>query len=162
MSMEQAILELAGGMKELAVAVREAAMMNAECTKLNGEMMLAQARQFNTVGNVLTPEDEMEEAVTKVENKQALQAQEKEIGEKAKQAQEKQLADAAAKEDDKLIDADDKVLDYKADVVPPLLALEKKNKGLKALLTEFGVTKGDQLKPEQYPAIIARATALAA
>lgn len=170
MSMEQAILELAGGMKELAVAVREAAMMNAECTKLNGEMMLAQARQIVFADSAPTADTELEEAITKVEQK-AKGTTQKEAAEKqdalekeralAKAEAERNAAEAA-KDDDNLIGADDKVLDYKADVTPVLIELHKKKAGLKDLLAKFGVTKGDQLKPEQFADIVAQAKVLLA
>lgn len=179
MSMENAILEHASALRELGQAMKDAAMMNAEVAKLNGEMLLAQARQVGAVGNVLTPDTnfgtgdkaapadavkadaDLEDSVSKVEQKAT--AEKKLADEKAAKQKEIEAAQQADIDHQaKQKAADDKVLDYKADVVPALLALQKKTGGLKDLLTKFGVAKGDQLKAEQYADIVAQANKLAA
>lgn len=156
MSMEQAILEHASALRELGQAMKDAAIMNAEVAKLNGEMLLAQARQIVVADDVSLTDDQ--KAANKVEQK--AQAETKKSVSAVVSSEQKQ--DPATATTEETIGTDDKVLDYKDDVTPVLLALHKKTGGLKDLLTKFGVAKGDQLKPEQFADIVAQANALLA
>lgn len=164
MSMEQAILELAGGMKELAAAVRSRAdMYSANLVALTEAT--ANVGTLMTSGNVTKPDVELEEAVTKVEK--ASKAETKQPNEKTVAAMEEARNISAEKspaEDDNLISTDDKVLDYKADVTPVLLDVHKLKgrDALKDLLTKFDAKTGDKLKPEQYADIVAQAKAILA
>lgn len=162
MSMEQAILELAAAFRENTVALQESTAASKEATNSYADVMASYgaAVEVYAASGTAKPDAELEEAVTKVE-KAAIKQSKKDLDHnpELKAAIDKA---AAAAEDDNLIGAEDKVLDYKADVVPALLALQKKTGGLKDLLTKFGVTKGDQLKAEQYADIVAQANKLAA
>lgn len=159
MSMEQAILELAAAFRENTAALQASTSASNEATKSYADVMAGygaavEAYKASDKGG---SDAEMEEAVTKVEK--AAKSEKKGI-EAVKEKLDERLADTI--DQASLIGADDKVLDYKADVVPALLALQKKTGGLKDLLTKFGVTKGDQLKAEQYADIVAQANQLAA
>lgn len=139
MSLEQAILELASAMRELAKANSPQVRVTAEkISELSGEdravlkgTTVADATADEIPGkksrdSVVKPDAELEKAVSKVE-------------------------EAAG--------AEQKELTYTADVLPLLMKLNK-TKGkdaLVALLGHFEAAKGDKIKPEQFADVIAYA-----
>lgn len=178
MSMENAILEHAGALKELAAAIRSVGA---------GASPLAFAADL---GDALLRDKAAElAAATKQRAAAAHEALKKDTDEVKKPTPAVGTATAAATstatptlgpagasgdpdanvvkavsaeiEKKGTVAAD---LDYAKDIRPVLLAAIKKGKRaeIEAHLAEAGVAKADQLKPEQLPAILELATALAA
>lgn len=139
MSLENAILELAAGMKDLAAAVRErsaplgdlAATAEAAIEEIKGSLVEPIEKSGKMPG---AKDPEIEQAVQKVEE--------------------------AAKEEQ----AEAVELDYTKDVRPVLLAVNKKagQPALKALLTQFGAATGDKLTADQYADVLVEANKILA
>lgn len=150
MSMEQAILELAAGMKELAAAVR--AGFGSERMVVGVNEAAAVVQKFD---DSLKGDPKEKEA-----HEQKLQA-------RAADGAEQPIAEEIKAVSDE-IEAKDSVtpadLDYTKDVRPVLLAVNKKSgqPALKALLTKFGAASGDKLKPEQFTEVLAEANKILA
>jgi hypothetical protein len=157
MSMENAILELAAAIRELAgsgqritgMAPALAAPCGAAHVAVNEVSAQQQAEQ-------LKPDAELEEAVQKVE----AAAKEEKKADKPVPKKEEVKAETKVEEPASAAEA----IDYKTQVYPKLVELGK-GKGRAAvvgLLAEFDAKNGDQLKPEQYSAVLARAAELVA
>lgn len=167
MSMEQAILEHAGALKELAAAIRDTRTVGfnpalaasyvgdgfAEVDGYPGMVVTAENSKTAVKKNAQAEQDRAEPAARKTKDPVAPSD---ELEKAVTQVEE------AAKAEPELKSAKGGPLDYKTDVVPVLLALQKKNGRLKELLTSFGAAKGDQLKPEQFAEVIAAAEKMAA
>lgn len=141
MSMENAILEHAAALREVAAAIKS---MGAPVSVESALTTIAQA----------APQEIIKAADKKPEVKDA------DIEQAAQKVED------AAKEEQKTEAADDAPvdLDYTKDVRPVLLAVNKKagQPALKALLTQFGAATGDKLKPEQYGEVLAAANKILA
>lgn len=134
MSLEQAILEHASALREVAAAIRERnAPINAVVAQISEAVEEVKNFATEPAEQVKTeevkPDAELETAVQQVE-----------------QAAQEESAP----------------LDYKADVRPVLLALNKAKgaDALKGLLGKYGAATGDKLDAEHYAAIVADAKAL--
>lgn len=140
MSMENAILEHAAALREVAAAIKS--MGNFVPAEIAAIEQKAEAYEAKVADKKPEVKDaEIEKAVQKVEE--------------------------AAKDEQKTESADDGALvelDYTKDVRPVLLAVNKKagQPALKALLNDFGAATGDKLKPEQYTDVLAAANKILA
>lgn len=168
MSMEQAILELAAGMKDLAAAVR------------NGFSTPQMVEGVKQVSAALAPLSEVEDPVLEQAIKDGAESARAEVVKADKKVPNDETI-AAMKEAEQIVanrekadaeleaavskvEEDSKALDYKTDVRPVLLALAKKagQPALKDLLTKYGAATGDKLTPDQFAGIVADANALIA
>lgn len=188
MSMEQAILEHAGALRELAAAIKS---ISGDSAKVYGAYI---AQGFAVPDGDAKTEAENKQAA--LEAKAAVKAKAAELAEartervaatkeaaaqdaKANEQDDPQMTRAipreelqaalkAAKEKAELDKAVEQVeqaaLDYKKDVYPVLLQVSKiKGKeALRGLLDQFGAKTGDSLKADQFAAIVADGYALLA
>lgn len=158
MSMEQAILELASGMKELAAAVRSG---------FSSPQMIAGIQQVEAA---LAPLVEKEVAIVSTgagakRIKATLTDSAAESMAAADQAHPEEVKpDAELEAAVSKVEEAAKPLDYQVDVRPVLMAVAKsKDLGapkLKELLAKYGAPNGDKLKPTDYAAILADANEL--
>lgn len=155
MSMENAILELAAAIRELAGSGHRTTGMPAALAAPYGVVLPTEPAK-NSKPNpgraeFVSGDAELEQAVEKVEAAAKGESKAKAAARAATSVEEKTDEPAAT-------------LDYKADVYPKLVALAKaKGKpALVGLLKEFDAANGDALKAEQYSAVVARAAELAA
>lgn len=179
MSMENAILELAASLRYLADSNRR---------DLAGSAVLIQASEKVTDALVQDKAAELADATAQraaaardaekkdaaanaeVQDGDVTQAIPREVIEQAKKDAELAAAvqkvedDAKAEKQGATAEADTVVLDYAKDVRPVLLLAIKAGKRpeIEAKLKEFGAAKADALKPEQLPAMLEFAQALAA
>jgi hypothetical protein len=162
MSLENAILEHAAAIRELVAAmVSKGAVLGPKVV-----MTPAAVEMIADMQPIKTGDAEVEQSVQKVEAaaeeespkrkaiNEALAAARAASAakEKAPEPKDEEPAPAAA------------AIDYKTQVYPKLVELGK-GKGRAAvvgLLAEFDAKNGDQLKPEQYAKVLARAAELAA
>lgn len=145
MSMEQAILEHAGALRELAAAIRE---RNVPLAALAGQAEQA----VKEIKDSLLEDKAAELAEARTERVAATK-------EAAAQDAKENEKPAEVKPDAELDKAVERVeqaaLDYKKDVYPVLLQVSKiKGKeALRKLLDQFGAKTGDALKAEDFAAI---------
>lgn len=156
MSMEQAILELAAGMKELAAAVR-AGFGSERVVAGVDQVKAALAPLAERLGMTRVTES------TPVKKRGELVQPEARAADGAEQpiSEEIKAVSDEIEAKDSVAPAD---LDYTKDVRPVLLAVNKKagQPALKALLTKFGAATGDKLKPEQFTDVLAEANKILA
>jgi len=149
MSMENAILELAAAIRELAGSgQRGVGMPPAIAAPYGAAHVAADQVSAQQQAESLKPDAELEHAVEKVE---------------AAAKEEKKAEPAPAPKEEAKAEQPAATLDYKADVYPKLVGLAKaKGKpALVGLLKEFDAANGEALKPEQYAQVVARAAELA-
>lgn len=167
MSMEQAILEHAGALRELAAAIKS----------MGGGWQPLHLATGETIQGILTEQEDR--AVRSISEASTAPIRQKPAGKKEAPAerdvdqQARGVCTEAAEEvepDAELEAAVAKVeeaakpLDYQVDVRPVLMAVAKsKDLGaprLKELLAKYGAPNGDKLKPTDYAAILADANEL--
>lgn len=160
MSMEQAILEHAGALRELAAAIKSMGD-GGRFTGFRPEL----AAPYGDEKTADTPAEGAEKGKpAPAEAKKDVQA-EPNPAEPAAPTPKSQVVpsdelEAAVTK----VEEDSKALDYKTDVRPVLLALAKKagQPALKDLLTKYGAATGDKLTADQFAGIVADANALIA
>lgn len=174
MSMEQAILEHAGALRELAAAIKS---IGTAQVAISGAAAIVHEFEQSHVTPAVKAQKEAHEAALKgvtreesadkaapAEAKKDVQA-EPSPAEPAAQTAKIQVApsdelEAAVSK----VEEESKALDYKTDVRPVLLALAKKagQPALKDLLTKYGAATGDKLTADQFAGIVADANKLIA
>lgn len=170
MSLENAILEHAAAIRTLAENIVLAAVSRNKDAALllesnraiaNGQIAAALGDAATAVADVVKetgaqPDPELEKAVANVEAavKDMAESEAKKPAGAAESKAPANTAGSATAPDT----TDAAPLDYAKDVTPKLLAFIKAHgkPAFVQLLSEFGATSGAQLKPEQYPAILAR------
>lgn len=147
MSMENAILEHAAALREVAAAIKS---------------MGASVSAGEAAAVVQKFEDSLKgDPKEKEAHEQKLQARAVADGAEQPIAEEIKAVSVEIEAKDSVAPAD---LDYTKDVRPVLLAVNKKagQPALKALLNDFGAATGDKLKPEQYGEVLAAANKILA
>lgn len=155
MALEQAILELAAGMKEMAAAIRSA--VGARGVEVTAQLESTQLSTETTAETGATKAAEPEKKEdTKAESEPAASDKTADVI--------KAVSDEIETKGTVMSDGDIAALDYAKDVRPVLLAAIKKagKETVAAVLKKFGVDKADQLKVEQLPAVLAEAQKLVA
>jgi CBS domain-containing protein len=176
MSMEQAILEHAGALRELAAAIKStgvpfssamtiAPVTNGEVRKLKGTITEGDPIQAKAAELAEARTERV--AATKEAAAQGAKANEKPLKSDAEIEAALDKIEQKAKDVAKVLGIDDTeqaALDYKKDVYPVLLQVSKiKGKeALRGLLDKFGAKTGDSLKADQFAAIVADGNALLA
>lgn len=164
MSMEQAILEHAGALRELAAAIKSMGSVSftAQPSLMTKEQV---AKAFDVPVDLVQeeahpPADHSGTAKVIAESISKRVEQVKATTEKADAVEPDAELEAAVTK----VEEDSKALDYKTDVRPVLLALAKKagQPALKDLLTKYGAATGDKLTADQFAGIVADANALIA
>lgn len=165
MSLEQAIIEHAAAIRELATALTQRA---APLMALADEAQAA-IREIKESA-IATGDAEVEKDVQKADAEKESPARAAinaalEAARAKKEADPKPDASGAAKTkatpDGAQSAADDKPLDYLKDVAPTLNKLAKANRdALVALFAKYGAKKGAELKAEDYAAVLGEATEL--
>lgn len=150
MSLEQAILELAAAMKEQAAAQRE-----------SNEVQRATAAGYEKAVTAYAIGGQRKRSS---EDEAGKQAHNDELAQQSKTEEVKPDAEleTAVQQVEQAAQEEAAPLDYKADVRPVLLALNKAKgaDALKGLLGKYGAATGDKLDAEHYAAIVADAKAL--
>ena len=180
MSLEQAITDHAAAIRELAAAILGTASASSIVTNplaskaehfAKVEAGLAANKALSTVGL----DNEMEKAVTQVEADAKAELTDAQIEAKAEKAAAKNAASAAgtataAADTQTTAGAADTATaeaqtsyDYAKDVAPVLTKVAQKSRdSLVALLAKFGAKKGNELKADDYAAVLAAANELLA
>lgn len=157
MSMEQAILEHAGALRELAAAIKSTGGADLRKAEMMAGVHLQEAMG---AGRELK-----EKAAELAEARTERVAATKEAAAQDAKANEKPTEVKPDAELDKAVEqVEQAALDYKKDVYPVLLQVSKTKgkEALRGLLDKFGAKTGDSLKADQFAAIVADGNALLA
>lgn len=167
MSMEQAILEHAAALRELAGAMRYSADRNNGTGQVLAAHLEAERKGENVdPGDAIVQDKAAELAAAKAERAEAARKakaeDEKANAAKAQAEKDAELAAAVQKVEDEAKGAEP--LDYHKDVKPALLAAIKAGKRgeVEAYLKKAGVDKADKLPVEALPAALQFAQELVA
>jgi hypothetical protein len=166
MSIEDAILEHAGALRELAAAIRSLT------GQMDGAVVAGQVRNEKaasqvdeSMGKPSKPAAERVAATKEAaaQDAKANEAKKPESGDQ-KASSEKPAGNGAVSSDaelDKTVEqVEQKALEYKADVYPVLIQVSKKSKDkLRELLTKYDAKTGDTLASKHFAAIVADANA---
>jgi lipopolysaccharide biosynthesis regulator YciM len=170
MSMEQAILEHAGALRELAAAVKSmgdsgrVTGFRPELAAPYGDEKVAEVKdavlEQAIKDGAESARAEVVKADKKVPNDETIAA----MKEAEQIVANREKADAELEAAVSKVEEESKAIDYKTDVRPVLLALAKKagQPALKDLLTKYGAATGDKLTADQFAGIVADANALIA
>jgi hypothetical protein len=157
MSIENAILELAGAIRELAASNQKAAVA--------GSLMTKEQRQafYGESVRAVAPADPVADLKEAGKTNPELASAAEELEQAVQKVEADAKAEKAAPAPEE-ISAADTTLDYKIDVKPVLLKVFKAHgqPALKGLLDKFGVPNGDKLSADQLPAVLSEANALLA